>query len=58
MEEALTSDNAKEWKLAADSEYKSLMENETWEFEELPSGQKPIGCKWIFKVKHGTDDSV
>ena len=31
-------DNAKEWKLAADSEYKSLMENKTWEIVELPSG--------------------
>ena len=30
MEEALASHPAKEWKAAADSEYESLMENETW----------------------------
>ena len=44
MEEALSSDHAKEWKEAADSEYESLIENETWELVELPSGRKPIGC--------------
>ena len=41
MEEALTSEYSKEWKAAADSEYKSLMENETWDLVELPDGEKP-----------------
>ena len=58
MEEALSSDHAKEWKEAADSEYESLIENETWELVELPSGRKPIGCKWVFKVKHGSNGKV
>ncbi len=58
MEEVLSSDQAKEWKEASDSEYESLMENETWELVELPSGRKPIGCKWVFKVKHGNDGKV
>ena len=58
MEEALTSDHAKEWKAAADSEYKSLTENETWELVELPSDRKPNGCKWVFKVKHRSDGKV
>ena len=58
MEEALTGDHAKDWKAAADSEYESLMENETWELVELPSGRKPIGCKWVFKVKHGSDGKL
>ena len=47
IEEALKN---KEWKEAADSEYQSLMENETWELIKLPSGRKPVGCKWIFKT--------
>ena len=58
MEEALSSDHAKEWKEAADSEYESLIENETWEHVELPSGRKPIGCKWVFKVKHRSNGKV
>ena len=31
------------------------MENDTWELVELPSGRKPVGCKWIFKTKHGNN---
>ena len=51
MEEALASDLLSEWKQAAESEYKSLMDNQTWDLVELPSGRKPIGSKWVFKVK-------
>ena len=58
LEEALTTDHAKQWKAAADSEYESLMKNETWTLLELPSGRKPIGCKWVFKVKYGNDGNV
>ena len=32
MDEALKSDLSSEWKQAADSEYKSLMDNQTWEW--------------------------
>ena len=34
----LASDQAQEWKAAADLEYASLMENETWDLVELPPG--------------------
>ena len=58
MEEALSSDHTKEWKAATDSEFDSLTESETWELAELPPDRKPIGCNWVFKVKHGSDGSV
>ena len=58
IEEALEGKLSEKWKEAADSEYKSLMENGTWELVELPSGRKPVGCKWIFKTKHGSDGNV
>ena len=58
LEEALASDHAKEWKTAIDSEYESLIENETWELVELPSERKAIGCKWVFKVKHASNGEV
>ena len=45
MEEALTSDLSSEWKQAADSEYKSLIDNQTWDLVELPNGREPIGSK-------------
>ena len=58
IEEALSSEFAKEWKVAADSEYESLIENQTWDLVELPDGRKPIGCKWVFKVKHTSDGKI
>ena len=48
----LKAPNAKEWKLATDSEYSSLMENDTWDLVELPEGRTAVGCKWVFKVKY------
>ena len=58
IEEALKSDFAEEWKWAADAEYQSLVENETWELVELPCNRKPIGYKWVFKAKRGGDGKV
>ena len=58
MEEALANKHSKEWKAAEDSEYETLMENETWEIMELPHGRKPVGCKWVFKVKCRNDGRV
>ena len=58
IKEALKSKYAKEWKAAADTEYDSLIANEIWELVELPQDRKAIGCKWVFKVKYGSDGKV
>ena len=58
IEEALRSRLSKKWQEAADSEFQSLTENNTWELVELPSGRKPVGCKWIFKTKCGSNGTV
>ena len=58
MEEALSDELSDEWKQAADSEYHSLMENETWELVPLPKGRKPIGSRWVFKVKYGSNGEI
>ena len=58
MEEAMASDQAAEWKQAADSEYESLISNETWELVELPAGSTPIQCKWIFRIKYDSSGRV
>ena len=52
LKKTLESDHAENWKAAADSEYQSLMENDTWDLAPLPPGRKAISCKWVFKVKH------
>lgn len=51
LKEALSSDHSHEWKAAADAEFQSLMENETWDLTELPEGREAIGSKWVFRVK-------
>ena len=58
MKEARTNEHSREWMSAADSEYNSLVENETWRLVELPPGRKTIGCKWVFKAKHDSDGRV
>ena len=58
MDEALNSSNAFKWKAAADSEYESLLKNDTWILVELPPGKNVVGCKWIFKLKRNADRSI
>ncbi|KAL5520686.1 hypothetical protein ACEPAF_2688 [Sanghuangporus sanghuang] len=39
-------------------EFISLIENGTFEPVRLPPGRKPIGCRWVFKLKRKADGSV
>ncbi|KAL0325206.1 UNVERIFIED_CONTAM: Retrovirus-related Pol polyprotein from transposon TNT 1-94 [Sesamum radiatum] len=34
------------------------MQNHTWELVDLPSGSKPLGCKWILKRKYKADGYI
>ena len=34
------------------------MKNGTWELVDLPHGVKPIGPKWVFKLKRNLDGSI
>lgn len=51
VKEALSGPNARQWKEAMDEEYKSLLENNTWEMTTLPANKRAIPCKWVYKVK-------
>ncbi len=41
-----------------DTEYKLLMEMDTWELIELPENRNLIRCKWVLRVKHKSDGTV
>jgi hypothetical protein len=41
-----------------EAEHESLMKNQTWDLTALPSGKKPIGCKWVYKVKYKEDGTL
>lgn len=51
VEEALSGPYAIQWKEAMNEEYKSLIENNTWELTSLPSNKYAIPCKWVYKIK-------
>ena len=36
-------------------EMKSLQKNETWELVDRPLGKKPVGCRWVYTMKHKED---
>ncbi|MCO5560344.1 hypothetical protein L7F22_013956 [Adiantum nelumboides] len=39
-------------------EIDSIHKNHTWDLVDLPTGKKPIGTKWVFKVKIKQDGTI
>ena len=58
IDEAFSGEHSKEWKQATDSEFKSLIENDTWELVPMPEGKNIVGNKWVFKVKRDENGDV
>ena len=59
-EEAILSPDAEKWQTAMQNEFKSLVENKTWDLVALPSG-KPLTngfSKWFFDIKRKSDGSI
>ncbi|XP_074336065.1 uncharacterized protein LOC141673233 [Apium graveolens] len=46
------------WVEAMNKELLALQVNKTWVLVDLPAGKKPIGCKWVYKIKLKADGSV
>lgn len=40
------------------SEIQALEDNHTWSMVPLPPGHRPIGCKWVYKIKYHADGSI
>ncbi|KAL0556828.1 hypothetical protein IC582_005345 [Cucumis melo] len=57
-QEALNSVESSMWKEAIKSELDSLVMNHAWDLVDLPMGNKPIRCKWIFKRKTKPNGSI
>ncbi|GJR91241.1 retrovirus-related pol polyprotein from transposon TNT 1-94 [Tanacetum coccineum] len=58
LQEALNIPDASFWKDVMQEEIKALHKNKTWELVPLPGGRKPIGNKWVYKIKRNGDDQV
>ncbi|GKA34029.1 ribonuclease H-like domain-containing protein [Tanacetum coccineum] len=46
------------WIDAMNAEIKALNRNNTWSISDLPKGRKPIGSKWIFKIKYKASGEI
>jgi hypothetical protein len=46
------------WRKAMMEEMDSIEENCTWSLIDLPPGRKPIGVRWVFKVKRDEHGAV
>ena len=58
IKEAWHNEYGKQWMIAIDSEFESLIEANTWELVPLPKNKNIVGCKWIFKVKCKANNSI
>jgi hypothetical protein len=47
-----------EWIEAMNKEIQSIEKNRTWELVKLPAGKRPIGVKWVYKLKRNSDGEV
>ena len=47
-----------EWVTTMNKEIRALQENHTWYLIGLPYGKTPIGCKWVYKIKHKANGTI
>ncbi|KAK2391726.1 putative mitochondrial protein [Trifolium repens] len=46
------------WNQAMKNELDALISTNTWSIVDLPENKKPIGCKWVYKIKYNADGSI
>ena len=49
---------SEEWTHACEEEMRSIEKFKVWDLVDLPLGVKPIGLKWVFKLKKNADGSI
>nr|CAD1826176.1 unnamed protein product [Ananas comosus var. bracteatus] len=47
-----------EWRKAMKEELNALEKNHTWDLALLPKGKKPVGCRWVYKIKYHPDGRI
>ena len=47
-----------DWDTTMNEEYRSFMENDTWDLVPLPKGIKLVRCKWVYQTKYASYGSI
>lgn len=55
FKEALSDKN---WRKIMNEEINAIEKNQTWELAELPKKKKPIGVKWVYKIKYKPNGDI
>lgn len=55
MKQALSNPD---WLAAMKDEYSALIKNNRWTLVKLPPTRKAIGCKWVYRIKENSDDTI
>ena len=58
VHEALSGEQSSQWREAMESEYSSLLKNDTWDLVPPPEGKNIVGSHWVLKVKRDENGSV
>lgn len=58
VKEAKSRNDWPQWKSAIQTEYESLVKNQTWTVCDLPKQRKAITNKWVFKLKRKADGQI
>ena len=48
----------RQWREAIEEELLNLRSYTVWIIESLPQGRRPVGCKWVFKIKYDEKGSI
>ena len=51
IKEAMATPLWKDFEKAMHAEFQSLIENDTWEYRNAPSGRAVLTGRWVFKIK-------
>jgi hypothetical protein len=43
---------------AMTEEYHSIIKNDVWEVVPIPKNKDVVSSKWIYKIKHATNESI
>lgn len=57
-EDALYNLHSNDWQATINSDFQSLIKNNTWEILPQPPICIYVGCKWILKIKYGPNNTI